>query len=198
MLRVGITGGIGSGKSIVARVFANLGIPVYNADTAAKRLMESDPGLIDSIKKTFGNEAYSGNKLNRSFIAGIVFRDKQKLRELNELVHPVTILDGETWMKQQSSPYALKEAALIFESGAQAQLDLVIGVSAPLHLRIHRVMQRDNISREEVLKRMDNQISDTIKMRLCDYVITNDDIQLVLPQVLKVHETILAKAEEKI
>ena len=199
MLKAGITGGIGSGKSIVARVFNNLGIPVYNADTAAKRLMESDPALIDSIKKLFGNQAYSGSSLNRAYIAGIVFKDKEKLRLLNELVHPATIRDGEAWMNLQSTPYALKEAALIFESGAQSQLDIVIGVTAPLHLRIHRVMQRDLISRDEVLKRMENQISDTIKMRLCNYVINNDDRQLVVPQVLKIHEAILLSiaAEKK-
>ncbi|MBZ5855755.1 dephospho-CoA kinase [Flavihumibacter profundi] len=197
MLRVGITGGIGSGKSIVARVFNSLGIPVYNADTAAKRLMENDPELVEAIKAQFGDGAYLDGKLNRAYLAQVVFKDKQQLDILNQLVHPVTIRDAEQWMQHQSSPYALKEAALIFESGSQAQLDLVIGVSAPQHIRIHRVMQRDGVSREEVIKRIDNQLSETIKMRLCDYIIMNDDQRLVVPQVLKVHEELLQRAGMK-
>jgi dephospho-CoA kinase len=192
MLRVGITGGIGSGKSIVARVFYNLGIPVYNADDAAKRLMQQDPQLRAAIQLAFGAAAYERNQLNRSYLAAIVFKDKNKLEELNALVHPATIADAEQWMQQQSSPYALKEAALIFESGAQAQLDYVIGVTAPQSLRIHRVMQRDQLSREEVLKRIDNQLDEAILMRLCDYMITNNDQQLVLPQVLKIHAELVS------
>lgn len=197
MLRVGITGGIGSGKSIVARVFENLGIPVYNADTAAKRLMEEDPELRASISFLFGECAYLNGKLNRSYISSVVFRDHNKLEALNALVHPVTIREGEAWMKKQESPYAIKEAALIFESGTQSQLDLVIGVSAPRHIRIQRVIQRDNVTREDVLKRMNNQISETIKMRLCDHVIINDDAQLVIPQVLLLHNELLQLAASK-
>lgn len=197
MLRVGITGGIGSGKSIVARVFENLGIPVYNADTAAKRLMEEDPELRASISFLFGEGAYLNGKLNRSYISSVVFRDHNKLEALNALVHPVTIREGEAWMKKQESPYAIKEAALIFESGTQSQLDLVIGVSAPRHIRIQRVIQRDNVTREDVLKRMNNQISETIKMRLCDHVIINDDSQLVIPQVLLLHDELLLLAASK-
>ena len=194
---LGLTGGIGSGKSIVARVFENLGIPVYNADTAAKRLMEEDPELRASISFLFGEDAYLNGKLNRSYISSVVFRDHNKLEALNALVHPVTIRDGETWMKKQQSPYAIKEAALIFESGTQSQLDLVIGVSAPRHIRIQRVIQRDNVTREDVLKRMNNQISETIKMRLCDHVIINDDAQLVIPQVLLLHDELLRIAASK-
>ena len=196
MLRIGITGGIGSGKSIVARVFNNLGIPVYNADTAAKRLMETDPELQAAIRRHFGNEAFVQGKLDRSYLASIVFNDKAKLDTLNALVHPVTIRDAELWMKQQDSPYALKEAALIFESGSQSSLDFVIGVSAPQHLRIHRVMQRDNLSREEVLKRIDKQLDQSLVMRLCDYVVVNNDQQLVVPQVLAVHADLVAKSDK--
>jgi dephospho-CoA kinase len=196
MLRVGITGGIGSGKSIVARVFNNLGIPVYNADTAAKRLMESDMELQAAIRRHFGIDMYQNGTLNRQALAAIVFKDKNSLDLLNSLVHPVTIRDAENWMKKQKTPYALKEAALIFESGSQAYLDLVIAVTAPQHIRIHRVMQRDGMSREEVLKRIDKQLDEAIVSRLADYVIVNDDQQLVLPQVLKIHTDLVSKSNK--
>lgn len=195
MLRVGITGGIGSGKSIVAKVFNSLGIPVYNADTAAKRLMQEDPQLVAAIKASFGADAYENGLLNRAYLADKVFRNPAQLELLNQLVHPVTIKNAANWMQQQQAPYALKEAALIFESGSQSELDFVIGVSAPKHLRIHRVMQRDGVTREAVIKRMDNQIEESLKMRLCDAVITNDDQQLVVPQVLALHEQLLQKAK---
>jgi len=196
MLRIGITGGIGSGKSIVARVFNNLGIPVYNADTAAKRLMETDLDLQTAIRRHFGDKAFVQGKLDRSYLASIVFKDKTKLDTLNALVHPVTIRDAELWMQQQDCPYALKEAALIFESGSQSSLDFVIGVSAPQALRIHRVMQRDGLSREEVLKRIDKQLEQSLVMRLCDYVIVNNDQQLVVPQVLELHTELVTKSDK--
>ncbi|ULQ54452.1 dephospho-CoA kinase [Flavihumibacter fluvii] len=196
MLRVGITGGIGSGKSIIARVFNHLGIPVYNADASAKRLMETDLELQAVIRQHFGDESFVNGKLDRSYLAAIVFKDKAKLEILNALVHPVTIRDAELWMQQQSSPYALKEAALIFESGSQANLDFVIGVSAPQHIRINRVMQRDGTSRDEILMRIDQQLDQSLVMRLCDYVIVNDDQQLVVPQVLKVHEDLVSKSNK--
>lgn len=197
MLRVGITGGIGSGKSIVAKVFNSLGIPVYYADTAAKRLMQEDPELVAAIRENFGAAAYDNGRLNRAYLAEKVFGNPARLELLNQLVHPVTISDAATWMQQQQAPYALKEAALIFESGSQSELDFVIGVYAPKHLRIHRVMQRDGATREAVIKRMDNQIEESVKMRLCDAVITNDDQQLVVPQVLALHEQLLRLSSGK-
>ncbi|WP_290793211.1 dephospho-CoA kinase [Flavihumibacter sp. UBA7668] len=187
MLKIGITGGIGSGKSMVARVFEHLGIPVYKADTAAKSLMNEDPALRTAITSLFGPEAYQNGELNRSYISSLVFNDRAKLDALNAIVHPATIQFGRDWMNRQSAPYAIKEAALIFESGTQDELDYVIGVSAPLSLRIHRVMQRDQITREQVLQRMGNQLDESLKMKLCDFVIVNDDQQLVLPQVLSLH-----------
>ncbi|KYP14908.1 dephospho-CoA kinase [Flavihumibacter sp. CACIAM 22H1] len=187
MLKIGITGGIGSGKSIVSRAFEHLGIPVYNADTAAKRLMQEDPALRAQISALLGPETYQNGQLNRSFISSIVFKDRKKLDALNALVHPATIQYGKDWMRRQNAPYALKEAALIFESGSQDELDYVIGVSAPTALRIHRVMQRDQVSREQVLQRMLSQLDESLKMKLCDFVIVNDDQQLVLPQVLALH-----------
>jgi dephospho-CoA kinase len=191
-LKVGLTGGIGSGKSLVARIFEVLGTPVYYADDAAKRLQNTDIELKSQIIRQFGKEAYLEGKLNRKFISAIVFQDKEKLNLLNALVHPVTIRDAELWLKRQSVPYAIKEAALIFESGAQRDLDYVIGVSAPESLRIKRTMSRDAITAEEVMNRMERQIGDKIKMRLCDFVIFNDESQLVIPQVLLIHQQLLS------
>ena len=189
--RVGITGGMGSGKSTVAAVFATLGIPVYNADDAAKRLMNEDEQLKDRIKKIFGEDAYSLGLLNRAYIAAEVFSNKEKLNQLNEIVHPATIADGEQWMAKQTSVYALKEAAIIFESGSQRCLDFIIGVYAPVTLRIFRSIKRSGISKEEVNARMNRQLDDSIKMKLCDAVLTNDEQQAIIPQVMQLHEQLL-------
>lgn len=194
-LKIGITGGIGSGKTTVARIFEVLGIPVYYADDAAKRIMNEDPVLKAEIVKNFGEQSYIDGKLNREYLASIVFNDKKKLSVLNGLVHPATIRNSVQWMKCQTTPYAIREAALIFESGVQGQLDFVIGVSAPLEMRIDRAMQRDNLTRQQVLDRMDRQINETIKMRLCDFVIVNDAKKPVIAQVLKLHELFLEKAK---
>jgi dephospho-CoA kinase len=193
IIKVGITGGIGSGKSIVSRVFEVLGVPVYYADDAAKRLMNEYEPMKQALIAAFGPETYTSEQLNRSYLSSVVFNDAAKLSLLNSIVHPATLRDAEEWMLRQNHPYALKEAALIFESGAQENLDLVIGVYAPAHLRIQRVMKRDGITRDEVKARMDKQIDEDIKMRLCDYVITNDEQELVIPQVIRIHEKILQR-----
>jgi dephospho-CoA kinase len=192
MLRVGLTGGIGSGKSTVARIFEVLGIPVYYADDAARYMMNTDEELKKNIIDQFGEESYINDQLNRPYIASLVFNDKEKLDLLNSLTHPATIRDANRWMQQQTSPYTIKEAALIFESGSAEHLDYIIGVYTPLSLRIKRIMDRDHISRDEVEQRMSRQIDEEIKMRLCDTVITNDEQQLVTTQVLQLHEQLLA------
>lgn len=189
MLRIGVTGGIGSGKTTVCRVFEVLGIPVYYADAAARTLMETDPELIAGIKKNFGEAAYNEEeKLNRKYISDIVFHDEVKLCLLNSLVHPATIREAARWMQLQTTPYAIKEAALMFESESFHHVDKVIGIYAPKNLRIQRAMKRDAVSRDEVIARMNKQLDEEIKMRLCDYIIYNDEQQLVIPQVIKLHE----------
>lgn len=197
MLRIGLTGGIGSGKTTVAKVFETLGIPVYYADDAARRLMNEEEDLKKQIIQHFGEESYTEGKLNRSYIASIVFADKEKLALLNSFVHPATIKDAERWMSGQHSPYTIKEAALLFESGSADGLDYIIGVSTPQALRIKRVMDRDNITREEVIKRMTNQVDEEMKMKLCDFIIYNDEQQLIIPQVIQLHETFLNEASQK-
>jgi dephospho-CoA kinase len=188
MLKVGLTGGIGSGKSVVAKVFETLGIPVYYADDAAKKLMNTHEDLKAAIIKSFGKGSYTHGELNRKYIAAIVFNDKEKLAWLNSLIHPATIRDAEEWMKRQSSVYIIKEAALLFESGAHKNLDSVIGVFAPLPLRIKRVIARDGITEDDIMKRINRQMNEEEKMKRCDHVITNDEQQLVIPQVLELHE----------
>lgn len=189
MLRIGLTGGIGSGKSTVARIFNVLGIPVYYADDAARRVMNEDPEVKKNMLQHFGNESYTDEGLlNRPYIASLVFSNPEKHALLNSISHPATIADSEKWMSRQTGPYAVKEAALLFESGSAGNLDYIIGVYSPTSLRIQRIMHRDNISREEVLQRMKRQIDDRMKMKLCDFVIQNDEQQLLIPQVLALHE----------
>ena len=191
-MRVGITGGIGSGKTMAAKVFEVLGIPVYYADDAAKRLMNEDEDLQQQLIASFGDAIYTNGLLNRKVLATLVFNDTKKLSLLNSIVHPVTIKDGEAWMKKQVAPYTIKEAALIFESGANKYLDKVIGVYAPAPLRLQRVMLRDNLPEEAVKARMEKQMEEETKMGLCDYIINNNGQELVIPQVMKIHEILLA------
>ncbi len=194
MLRIGLTGGIGSGKTTVARIFETLGIPVYYADAAARKLMNTDPGLKEQIIRHFGEKSYAGGELDRKYLASVVFSSKEKLDWLNALTHPVTIRDAEAWMRRQTTAYVIKEAALLFESGSAEKLDYIVGVYAPQHTRVKRVMDRDGIPAEEVMKRITRQIDEEMKMKLCDFVISNNDQQLVIPQVMALHEKFLALA----
>lgn len=191
MLKIGLTGGIGSGKTTVAQIFEVLGIPVYYADDAAKKLMNEDDNLKQQIIHYFGIDSYANGLLNRSFLSETVFSDSKKTTLINSIIHPATIADAEKWMNKQISPYAIKEAALIFEAEAGKMLDLVVGVYAPEALRIQRVMARNNISLEAVQLRMKNQMDDKVKMSLCDAVILNDEESLLIPQVVDFHKNIL-------
>ena len=189
---IGLTGGIGSGKSVVAKIFTTLGIPVFNADEAAKHIMQTNPEMKAKLIEQFGSSIYNASGLQKEKLAAIVFNDPYQLQLLNAIVHPVTIQAAKDWAANQTSPYVIKEAALIFESAAADGLFKVIGVTAPLSLRIQRVMQRDGVSKEQVEARMQHQISDTIKMRLCDYVIENNNQQMLIPQVLELDKAIRA------
>ncbi|WP_439506643.1 dephospho-CoA kinase [Sediminibacterium sp.] len=191
MRSIGLTGGIGSGKSIVAKIFRTLGVPVLDADALAKKIMLENEAVKAQILAAFGTESYNDQGLNRSFISNIVFNDPFQLEVLNSIVHPATIEAGKKWALEQNAPYTIKEAALFFESGSADGMDLIIGVYAPDALRIQRVMHRDQTSREEVLNRMKHQISQTIKMKLCDKVIVNDEQSLLIPQVLALHNELI-------
>ena len=197
MLRIGLTGGIGSGKSTVARIFEVLGIPVYKADDEAKRLMTEDVTLRSNIISSFGEASYTNDILNRKYLSEQVFNDSEKIKLLNSLVHPATLKDAAEWMEKQKAPYVIKEAALIFESGSGKMLDYVIGVKAPLALRIERTIKRDNVTSDEVQARIDLQIDEEEKLHLCDYIIVNDEKQMLIPQVLALHENFLKVQSQK-
>lgn len=196
MLRIGLTGGIGSGKSTVARIFQSLGIPVYSADQEAKRLMRTDPVVIRSVQAHFGEDSYVQGVPDTRKLASIVFRDPAALEKLNQIIHPATIQDAKEWMARQQAPYVIKESALIFESGAGEGLDWIVGVYAPQALRIQRVMQRESVDREAVLARMSRQIDEEMKRRLCDRVLINDEQQPLLQQVLDLHQELLEVSKQ--
>jgi dephospho-CoA kinase len=194
MKKIGITGCIGSGKSTVSKVFATLGVPLYDADTRAKNLMVTSPTLVLSIKQLFGNEAYlPSGELNRKHISAIAFTDKTILTQLNTLVHPAVFNDFEEWCNNQQTLYIIKEAALMFESDSYKQLDEIIVVTAPEELRIQRTIERDGSTREAVLNRMKNQYSQAEKLERAQYELKNDERELVLPQVLQLHSLFKAK-----
>ncbi len=201
MFNVGITGGMGSGKTTVCKMFEALGIPVYNSDERAKHLMNHEHFLIDQIKKYFGEEAYRDGTLNRKLLADRVFNDKSLLTQLNALVHPVVFRDTERWLKEQVEkkvPYTLREAALLVETGSYKMLDKLIVVTAPVSKRMERITKRDNVSKTDIQARMNNQLEESEKIKLADYVITNDkDIAHLEAQVIKIHHELLKLASKK-
>ncbi len=197
MLKIGITGGIGSGKSIIARIFEVLGIPVYYADEEARKLMNEYASIRNQLIEIFGSEVYNQQGLNRTWLAQQVFSNGTKIKQLNDVVHPAVIAHARQWMQHQQSPYVLKEAALFFESGSAEGIDFIVGVYAPQHLRIQRVMHRDGLSRNEIMSRMHKQLDEEIKMKLCDFVIVNDEQEMVIPQVLQLHQKFLQIVDSK-
>ena len=193
--RIGITGGIGSGKTTVCHIFEALGIPVYYADTRAKWLTTHDPALKKAIVALLGQEAYlAEGTYNRAFVSEQVFHHADTLAALNRLVHPAVERDSATWHAEQAAkgaPYTLKEAALMVESGSYRLLDALIAVTAPEAVRIQRVMQRDGLAETAVRARLNNQLPEAAKVALANYVVVNDGTRLLLPQVLAIHRNIL-------
>jgi dephospho-CoA kinase len=196
MLKIGITGNIGSGKTTVSKLFELIGIPVFYADDAAKTIMVTDKVLIAEIKQYFGKETYfDDGTLNRKYIATLVFNNDEQLAKLNSIVHPAVFRAFDNWAGQfKDEPYILKEAAVLFESGSYKICDKSIMVSAPLEIRIKRVIQRDGITRAEVESRNSRQFTEEKKRQLADYIILNDETELIIPQVLKLHKELLELA----
>lgn len=195
-IKVGITGGIGSGKTTAARLFEQLGVPVYYADDAAKWLMQHDADLRQSIQHAFGESIYDSNgNLDRASLAQIVFANPNRLRQLEALVHPAVARHTEQWIQRQNAPYLLKEAALLLESGAARKMDKIIVVTAPESLRIARVQQRDGLPESAIRQRIAQQMPESERLPFADYVLYNDGEQLLIPQVLAIHKSLLQIAE---
>lgn len=188
---VGLTGGIGSGKSFVARLFKQKGIPVYDSDFHAKKLMNSNPKLKNDISELFGSESYNEEGLNSSFLATVVFSDNQKLLELNDLVHPYVRDDFSDWVLCQTGTYAIQEAAILFETGTYKNFDSVILVVAPKSLRIQRVVERDGTTTSQIQDRMNRQWEDERKVDLADYVVQNIEVDDTKAQVDVIHQSLL-------
>ena len=182
---------MGSGKTTICRFFELQKIPVFYADTQAKEIMHRDEQLIYGIKHAFGNEMYSGGILQKSKLAAVVFNDEEKLKLLNSLVHPAVFRAFDNWVEQQKAPYVLKEAALLFESGSYRDCKYTILVKSPHTLKISRIMERDSISESEIIKRMDKQLPDEEKERLADFIIHNNEQELLIPQLLALHQEFL-------
>jgi dephospho-CoA kinase len=193
MLKIGITGGIGSGKTTVCKVFELFGIPVFYADTVAKSIMHTDPVLKKQILNTFGEKSYFDNgELNRPYISSIVFKEESELDKLNALVHPAVFRAFDSWLANNiDAPYIIKEAALLFETESYKMCDLTILVISPEVSRIRRIKVRDGISTEEILLRMDKQFSDEQKKILADHILINDESRLLIPQILNLHQQFL-------
>ena len=195
MIKIGITGGIGSGKSTACRIFSVLGIPVFEADIEAKRLMNSNPELSIQLIRLFGEAVYLPDQtIDRKYLAGIVFKDRSLLAQLNGIVHPAVRRYFFEWCDNQDSPYVLHEAAILFESGFNKIMDKTIAVVADEDQRISRVLKRDNISPELIRDRIKNQWTDDQRIKLADYVISNNDDELITPQIIEIDKKIRAYA----
>lgn len=190
---VGLTGGIGSGKSTVAGFFIDLGIPVYFADDHAKRLMRTSPSVRKKLINEFGVETFVNGKLNRPYLANIIFNNKKKLAAINAIVHPAVRNSFKRWVGKQDTPYVIQENAILFENGTYKNFDVLVTVTAPLAIRIDRVMDRDKVSKKEVQARINNQLPDTVKIAKSDYVITNLELDKTKQQVLKIHNELSKK-----
>jgi len=191
MMVIGLTGGIGSGKTTVSGLFEDLGVPVYNSDEEAKRLMQSSEKLKRAIIELLGKKSYKKDTLNRSYIAQLVFNDKELLAALNALVHPAVKKDFKKWLRKKNVPYVIQEAAILFENGSYKEYDKLILVKAPKRIRLKRLKARDGSSEEDILARMKNQWSDTKKAKLSDFVIENIDLDKTKSRVRRIHRQLI-------
>lgn len=191
LFRLGVTGGIGSGKSSVCKVFRLLGIPVFAADEEARLIMENDKGLILRLNSLTGYDLYKSGSLDRVLLASIIFNNGKLLEKVNSLVHPIVFEHFNYWVEKQSSPYVIMEAAILVESGASSLVDKIAVVVAPVEERIQRVIQRNDLTREQVLERINNQMSDETRLKSSHYVINNSENDMLIPAVLSLHEEIL-------
>jgi dephospho-CoA kinase len=191
VLKLGVTGGIGSGKTSVCKVFTALGIPVFLADQEAKEIMENEQSIIRGINSIAGRNLYSDSSLDRKQLASIIFTDRDLLQKVNSLVHPVVFDHFLNWANRQIAPFVIMEAAILFESGGAKMVDRIAVVVAPAEERISRVIARNTLSREQVLDRMKNQMDDETAIRLSDYVIHNSEKDMIIPAILKIHDDLL-------
>lgn len=187
---IGLTGGIGSGKTIICKIFNTLGIPVYNSDIEAKLLMNNDVQIITELKNKFGDDIYNKNKLNREKLAKLIFNDNNNLNFVNTTVHPAVKLHFNKWTEKQISEFVIKETAILFESSTYKDVDFIITVIAPENIRINRIIARDYLKKEDIQAILANQISDNEKINRSDFIINNDNKQLVLPQILNIYENL--------
>jgi dephospho-CoA kinase len=190
-MKLGITGGIGSGKTSVCRVFSVIGIPVFSADPEAQKVMNQDSSIIGAINKLAGKNIYPEGNLDRAALASLIFKNTELLKKVNALVHPVIFENFRSWADQQSTPYVIMEAAILFESGAHKLVDRIATVIAPVEERIARVTLRNRLTREQVLERIDNQMDDYERIKLSDYVINNAENEMIIPVILRINEDIL-------
>ena len=195
--RLGITGGIGSGKTTVCRIFRVLGVPVFVADVAARQLMNNDPAIRSEINKIAGKDLYEGGELDRRELARLIFNEPDMLQKVNASVHPAVLREFEAWSSVIDAPYVIMEAAILFEARADRLVDRVISISAPVEERISRVMGRSEISREEVLERINNQMEDNEREEQSYYVINNADNEMIIPVILKIHDDMLRLAAKE-
>lgn len=197
MVVVGLTGGIGSGKTTIAKCFKSLGIPVYIADVEAKALMNRSKVIKSKLIQLFGESAYENESLNRTYLATKIFNDKALLSKMNAIVHPKVASHFKRWLKKQKAPYVIKEAAIIFENNLESQYDYIITVVADEDLRINRVINRDGASKVKIKAIIDNQLSDEDKIKKSDFVIRNNDLELAKTQVMEINQQLLQKINKK-
>ena len=196
ILKLGVTGGIGSGKTSVCRVFSVLGIPVFSADNEAREVMDIDTSIMLRINTITGKNLYSSGSLDRSELAKLIFNNSRLLEKVNSLVHPVVFSRFREWVRRQDAPYVIMEAAILFESGADKIVDRIMTVVAPVEQRIERVIRRNMLTSDQVMERMRNQLDDEIRIQRSDYVVRNSENDMIIPAILKIHGELLQQVNK--